>query len=260
MQNKEEISKKHTQLPNNMGESKLEIKDQLIYLVIKSHNNSNNECFPSLQTIAEESGISIPTIRVSIKRLEEKEFIKIERRGRKNYYFFNPYKTFEPFSDEFIKRKDLSPLTKSYLIAIQQYMYKDIEGIGKISLSNRKIAEKINTTEHTVRNCNKELERKNYLTIINNKSRDLETGCKTDTKLYDLNKLGQAIIWTLKDHEDRITENTENIKELAKRDKLREDEHRRLVQENKEYIKLVKALQREIEEMKKTNQNNFVIN
>ena len=224
MQNKKEISKKHTQLPNNMGESKLEIKDQLIYLVIKSHNNSNNECFPSLQTIAEESGISIPTIRVSIKRLEEKEFIKIERRGRKNYYFFNPYKTFEPFSEEFIKRKDLSPLTKSYLIAIQQYMYKDVEGIGKISLSNRKIAEKINTTEHTVRKCNKELERKNYLTIINNKSRDLETGCKTDTKLYDLNKLGQAIIWTLKDHEDRITDSENRIakleEQMAEKDKL----------------------------------------
>lgn len=238
MENKEEISKKHAQLPNGMGNSDLEIKDQLIYLVIKSHNNSSNNCFPSLQTISEESGISIPTIRLGIKRLEKAGYIKVEKRGRQNYYFFNPYKTFEPFSDDFIKRKDLTPLTKSYLVAIQQYMYKDIQGIGKISMSNRELALKINTSEYTVRSCNKELERKNYLTILKNKSVDLETGCKTDTKIYDLVKLGQAIIWVLKDHEDRITENSEEIKQQRK---------------------LIEALQREIEELKKNNSNNYTM-
>ena len=65
--------------------------------------------------------------------------------------------------------------------------------------------------ESSIRKCNKELERKNYLTILKNKSRDLETGCKTDTKIFNLNELGQAIIWTLKNHEDRITQNTEDI-------------------------------------------------
>ncbi len=167
-------------------------------------DNEDNKCYPSLQTIAEESGISVPTIRASIKRLEKEQYITTEKIGRKIYYFFNPYKTFEPFSDEFLKRKDLSPLTKSYLVAIQQYMYKDIEGLGKISMSNYEIAKKIKTSEHTVRKCNKELERKNYLTVVTNESRDLETGCKTNTKIYNLFKLGQAIIWTLNDHEDRL--------------------------------------------------------
>ena len=64
--------------------------------------------------------------------------------------------------------------------------------------------------------------------------------------MYDLNKLGQAIIWTLKDHEDRITENTENINELIKKDKEKD--------------RLIEAMQREIEELKKTSQNNFVMN
>lgn len=31
-----------------------------------------------------------------------------------------------------------------------------------------------------------------------------------------MNKLGQAIIWKLKDHEDRILQNTEDISELQK--------------------------------------------
>ena len=206
----EETNKQHTQVPNNMAQDGLTPRDQLVYAVLHSYNNSNNECYPSLQTLSEDSKLSIPTIRASIKSLEDKEYIKIEKKGRKNYYYFKKYITFEPFGPEFLKKKDISPTTKSYLIAAQQFMFKNIKGVGKISYPNTNLSQQINMPESTIRKCNKELERKNYLTIINNKSRDLETGCKTDTKLYDLNKLGQAIIWTLKDHEDRITENTEN--------------------------------------------------
>ena len=96
-----------------------------------------------MECIANESNISVPTIRASIKRLEKEKYITVKKKGRKNYYYFNLYKKFEPFTEEFIKRKDLTPTTKSYLIAIQQYMYKDIEGLGKLSLSNREIAKNI---------------------------------------------------------------------------------------------------------------------
>ena len=209
---------KHVQLPNEMGQSELEIKDQLIYLVIKSHNNPEKECYPSLECISNESKISIPTIRASIKRLEKEEYITVEKKGRKNYYYFNPYKKFEPFSENFLKKTNLTPTTKAYLVAIQQYMYKDVEGVGKVSLSNRQIAKNINTSEFTVRKCNNELERNNYLTVIKNLNRDLETGCYTETKVFNLEELGQAIIWKLKDHEDRITTNEEEIKSL--KDKL----------------------------------------
>ena len=61
---------------------------------------------------------------------------------------------------------------------------------------------------------NKSLVNKNYLTILKNESKDLETGCLTDTKIFKLSEFGQAIIWTLKNHEDRINENTENIEDL----------------------------------------------
>ena len=47
------------------------------------------------------------------------------------------------------------------------------------------------------------------------------TGLKSTTKIYDLENMGQAIIWKLKDHEDRITKleqnmpTIENVRQLA---------------------------------------------
>lgn len=213
----EESNKKHTQVPNNMAKDGLTPRDQLVYAVIHSHNNSNNECFPSLQTLSEESQLSIPTIRTSIKSLEKKEYIKVEKKGRKNYYYFKKYIHFEPFGPDFLKKKDITPTTKSYLIAAQQFMYKDTEGVGKISYPNTTLSEQINMPESSIRKCNMELERKNYLTIVRNEARDIETGCKTDTKIFNLNKLGQAIIWVLQNHEERIEQNTEDIAKLKEK-------------------------------------------
>lgn len=210
-----EKSKQHSQLPNNM---EVQAKDRLVYLVIKSfQNGQTKECFPSLDVIAEKAQLSVPTIRDSIKRLEAAEYITVTRRGRKNHYTFSPYKKWEPFSPEFIERKDITPTTKSYLLSIQQYMYKDIEGIGKVSLSNRELSRQSGIPENTIRKCNNELERKNFLTTLKNNTRDLESGCKTDTKVYNLKALGQAIIWKLKEHDDRITKNEEDIQTLTDR-------------------------------------------
>lgn len=208
-------TKQHTQLPNEMATHNLKPVDQLIYVIIKSHDGKEG-CFPSLALISEESKVSIPTIKKSINRLKDAGYIKVERIGKRNYYTFNEYKKFEPFSKEFIKNTDLTPTTKAYLIAAQQYMYKDIENYGKISYSNCKLAEKLNMSESSVRKCNQELVRKNFLEVVKNTSRDLETGCCTETKVFALAKLGQAIVWKLKEHELQIEQNTEDIKQLKK--------------------------------------------
>lgn len=204
-------SKQHVQLPNDM---EVEAQDRLVYLVIKSYNNKELGCFPSLDTIAKDSKLSVPTIRKSIKRLESNEYIKVTKIGRKNYYEFSPYKKWEPFSPEFLKRSDLTPTTKSYLIAIQQYMYKDVEGVGKISFSNMELSRQTGIPEATIRKCNNELKRNNFMTVIKNTNRDLESG--SDTKLFNMSKLDQAIIWGLINHEERIQENTDSIKRLEK--------------------------------------------
>ncbi len=238
----------HVQVPNNMGNSNISPKDQLIYTVIKSHDNPQHECWPSLQVLSKESGASINTIRDSIKRLKDAGYIKTELRGRKTCYTFDEYKKFEPFSPDFIKREDISFTTKSYLIATQQYMYKDIENLGKLSISNVNLSKEINMPESTIRKCNAELVSKDYLTILKNENRDLQTGCKTETKLFELNKLGQAIIWALCDHEDRIQQNTNDINALRNEFHEKFDKQADIIDKQ---AKLIDKLMNENTELKK---------
>lgn len=208
---KQDSIKQHVQLPNKMGENDLAPKDQLIYLSIRRFMNGQTKvAYPSLAKISEVSGASINTIRNSIKVLEEKDYFKVIKEGRSQKYLFNELKKFEPFSYNFLDKPDLTFTEKSYIVASQQYMYTDVEGIGKISYSNKELSEKINMPESTISKTNRSLVRKKYLTLIKNKTRDIETGCKTDTKLFKLNELGQAVIWVLKNHEDRIQQLEEN--------------------------------------------------
>lgn len=211
-------SKQHTQLPNEMSQNDLSPKDQLIYLGIRSFMNKDTKsCYPSLQAIAEKVGSSIPTVRKSIETLKKKDYLKTKKRGKGQEYIFNELKEFEPFSPEFLDIKDISFTTKSYLVASQQYMFKDVEGVGKISYSNEELSNKINMSETSIRRCNQELERKDYLAIIKNEGRNIETGYRSDTKIFNLQKLGQAIIWTLKNHEERLTEHDNKFNEYDKK-------------------------------------------
>lgn len=202
--------KKHSQVPNDMAKDGVSPREQLVYAVLHSYDNPEHKVFPSLDKLAERSQLSIPTVRASLKILEDAGYIKIEKKGRKNYYTFSKHLNFEPFSDEFLDNKDITPTTKAYLVAAQQFMYKDVEGVGKLSYSNRVMSEHINMPESSIRKCNKELEKKNYLTVIKNASLG-------DTKIFNLNDLGQAIIWALQNHEERITQNTEKVADLEKR-------------------------------------------
>lgn len=231
----------HVQLPNNMTLD-VKPKDLLVYVTIKRHQDSETKkAFPSLVTISAESGASINAVRKSIRDLEKSNYITIEKIKNKNIYSFNEYKSFEPFSYEFLDNKDLSCDEKSYILAAQQYMYKDIEGEGKISYTNEELANKINMSERSVIRYNNSLERKGLLTKVKSELRDLETGCAKEIKIFDLNKMLQGIIWILRNHEDRITANEENIEllkntveSLNKENKLLKEEINKLKQ-SKEY-------------------------
>lgn len=80
------------------------------------------------------------------------------------------------------------------MCAAQQFMYTDLEGLGKVSYSNAELADKINMPESTISKCNRELIRQNYLTILKSKLIDPESGCNKEVKVFQLNSLGQAII------------------------------------------------------------------
>lgn len=218
-------------------------KDLLIYVTIKRHQNSETKkAYPALTTICAESGASINSVRKSIDRLKEAEYIKVEKEGRKNIYIFNDYKNFEPFSYEFLDNKDLSYEEKSYILASQQYMFKDIRGEGKISMSNTELAKKINTSESSIIRYNNSLERKGILIKVQATIKDLETGCCKEIKIFNLNKIMQQIVWILRNHEDRLI-NVENRIDML------EKTNQKLLKENesleKENILLKKKLEKE---------------
>ena len=196
---------RHVQLPNNMTTKDLTPKDLLVYVSIKRYMNKDSlECYPSLDKIVEVSGVSKPTVRKTIDKLSELKYITVSKLGRKNVYKFSPYKNFEPFSYEFLDRKDISPDEKALIIAEQQFMFKDIDGLGKISYSDTELSEKINMSYNTIVKYHRSLEQKGYITTVKTKAKDSETGIAVNEKIFHLDELGQAIIWTLQKHDEEI--------------------------------------------------------
>lgn len=236
------VSKRHVQLPNNMTtHEELSPKDLLVYVTLKRHlNKDTKECFPSLECLSKESGYSIPPIRKSIEVLKINGYIKVRKEGRKHIYSFNPYKSFEPFSYEFLDYENLSANEKAYLISSQQYMYKDTKGFGKISYSNEQLGELLNVSSRTISRLDKSLENKGFLTIVKTSAKNPETGLMINEKFFKLDELGQAIIWALQKHEEDIQElkiaaeaNSRELKIMAKR--LDEIQRESVKNESEEY-------------------------
>lgn len=234
-----EKSKRHVQLPNNMTtHEELSPKDLMVYVTLKRHMNKNTkESFPSLECISKECDYSIPPIRKSIKILEEKGYITIRKEGRKNIYGFNPHKNFEPFSYDFLDKKEVMTNEKAYIIAAQQFMIKDAEGLGKVSYSNEELGKLLNISAKTISRLDKDLVDKGFLTIIKTNKKDPITGVKINEKIFHLDELGQAIIWTLQKHD-------EDIEDLKIKTDTNSKDIKIVLNENKE-------LKKEIEELKR---------
>jgi hypothetical protein len=211
-----EISLQHVQLPNNMTKSKnLTPTDLWIYLCIKSFmNGKTKECFPSLRAVSERSGFSIPTIRKSITLLVQGGWVSLKKSGRKQYYYFSSYSNFEVFSYEFILKKDVSPKEKSYLVAMQQYMFKDTPGLGKSSYQTEEVSDKINLPAIKVERYERDLIDKGYLSLVATKKRDPASGIFLKEKFFHLNELEQAVIFALQKHEEKLEEHTVKLEDL----------------------------------------------
>lgn len=58
-----------------------------VYLVVKAHTNfATGQAFPSIETIAEKSGISVSQVKRELDVLKENGYISKEKRGRSNSY------------------------------------------------------------------------------------------------------------------------------------------------------------------------------
>lgn len=236
--NQEKIQQ-HVQLPNNMTE-KLKPQDLLVYVTIKRFMDSETKtAFPSLVTISKLCGASVPTVKKHIKNLEEARYIKVEdSKGRNKLYRFLKWDAFEPFSYEFLDKEDISFTEKAYLLASQQYMFKE-NGVGKISYSNRELEPIINMSKSTISRCDNSLKDKGYLDII--KAKKQGSGIIINEKFFHLDEFGQAVVFELQKQREDIDKNTENIEKLqAEVDSLKKDlkivlnENKKLKQEKEE--------------------------
>lgn len=233
-----EINKHHVQVPNDMTEQNNSLKpgDLLIYATIKRHMDKDTKtCYPSLNTIATESGASINTVRSSIQNLINTQYIEVTQKGRGKLYKFLKWDKFEPFSYDFLDNKKLSFKEKAYILATQQYMFKNKETQnGVVTYSNIELSKRINTSPSTISRLDSSLREKEFLDINILTQKDQETGLPIREKIFHLSKIEQAIVFILGNHEERIQENTNEIQLLKERmDKLEK--------ENKELKKKIES-------------------
>lgn len=198
-------------------------QDKLIYLAIRRYmNRETMESFPSYARITSDIGAAAKTIKKSIDNLVREGYLQTRKDGKRIIYKFNNKKQFEPFSYDFLDKPDLTFIEKSYIVAAQQYMFKDNEE-GKISYKNNELSKLINMTESTISRCNHSLEKKGYL-----------EGASELIKKFQLRELDQLFIWKFKEQDEKIEKNTEDIREIKKKLELLIAENEKL----KEKIKI----------------------
>jgi DNA-binding MarR family transcriptional regulator len=209
---------------NSEGQPNLTPKDKLIYVAIRRYMDKNSmEAFVSYAKITQDTGAAANTIKNCVDNLVKEKYLNTRKVGRKIYYLFNNKKKFEPYSYDFLDRKDLTFTEKSYLIASQQYMFKDdISEQGKISYTNKELSNLIKMPESTISKTNRSLESKGLL-----------EGANLPTKTFNLRDLDQVFIWKFKEQDEKIQENTDRIEELEKQVREISKINSKLLEENK---------------------------
>lgn len=206
----------------------LDPKDKLIYIAIRRYMNKQTlQAFPSYAKITEDTGAAAVTIKKCVNHLVEQGYLTTFKKGRSIIYQFNNKKYFEPFSFDFLDNADLTFTEKSYIVATQQYMYKNPESEeGKVSYTNKELSVLIHMPESTISRVNHSLENKGYL-----------NGAHEATKRFQLRKLDQLFIWKFKQQDERITKVEETLnKVLGENKQLRIKIEQLEKQQNKKYV------------------------
>ena len=223
--------KPFVKVPNKMTElTDLQPKDLVIYTNLVRYADHENVCYPSLTTISSESGAAINTVRKCLNNLVKAGYIAITKQNNHSntYTILKRVEGFEMFSKEFLDNKNLSFTEKAYLIASQQYMFLNTDASeGTIKLTSTELSDKINMPYSSLRACQKSLEKKELMQVLTDGS-----------KTYNLDKFNTAVVYKLKEHEDKILALEEDNKELKR--------------ENRNLRKELNSLQEEIREIKKS--------
>ena len=227
-------------LPKKEVGDQLQKYEILIYVAIRRYMNKNTmNAYPSLDRIQKDTGVSKATIIKIIKNIINKGYMQQEsKKGVGAIYTFNNEKSFEPFSYEFLDNENLTKAEKLQILCTQQYMFKE-NGVGKISYSDNELAEKTGLNRNTIAKTNQSLMQKGFATQVSLATRDPKTGLMNKETMYHLDEIGQAIVFKLKEHDDRIVKNEEDIESLKKDNELlrRElNEIKRELQASKEVL------------------------
>lgn len=203
--------------------------EKLIYLYLRKYMNEETKMsFPSQERLARESGLSRPTIAKAINGLIDLNYIeKLPVNGKVTHYRFKKLLKFEPFSYKFLDNKDIKPLDKAYIVAAQEFMFKDEEGKGKITYSNRKLGELINMPCQTISKCNQSLAKQKALSLSTNNDGEM-------VKTFNLDDLGQAIIWKLKEHEELLDDHEDRLAKLEEANKKQQELIDKLLKEKED--------------------------
>lgn len=227
-------------LPKKEVGDQLQKYEILIYVAIRRYMNKDTmKAYPSLDRIQKDTGVSKATIIKIIKNIINKGYMQQEsKKGVGAIYTFNNEKSFEPFSYEFLDNENLTKAEKLQILCTQQYMFKE-NGIGKISYSDNELAERTGLNRNTIAKTNQSLMQKGFATQVSLATRDPKTGLMNKETMYHLDEIGQAIVFKLKEHDDRIVKNEEDIESLKKDNELlrRElNEIKRELQASKEIL------------------------
>lgn len=206
---------KFVKLPHPAPNTQLKPIDLLVYVNIRRHDNPEHKCFPSIDLLSKECCLANKTVRNCIKNLEANGYITVEKKGRSNFYYFTDKQiNFEPFSEKFLDNTTMSNLLKSFLIAAQQYFFKDNPEFWKMTYSQRELSDKINMSQTSVHKSFKELEYMNALTTVKTDVYDPEIGCNRTEKLIPYKNLGLMIIQKIQEVDERSIQNSEDIESL----------------------------------------------
>lgn len=177
-------------VPNiDLASKGLEMKDLVVYAYLKKHyNHITKESFPSLTTLAEESGISKPTVMKCIDRLVSAGYIAIRKDKKVNHYTFSDINKFEIYSFDFLEDPTLTTNDKAYIICMQPHMFKNADlGIGKVTYSELEIAQKLGIDYRTLRKYENHLQEgdRPVMTLVPTQKVDPSTGLPVEERVFD---------------------------------------------------------------------------
>lgn len=219
---KENVSKQFVTVPNiNLEKCGIEMSDVLIYAYLKKHyNRITKDSFPSFSLLAEESGISKPTVMKCVDRLEKAGYISINKIKKVNHYTFSEVNKFEIYSFDFLDDTTTSPKDKAYMVCMQQHMYKnpDLE-IGKVTYSELDIARMLKIDIRTLRKYESSLQHKDnpIMTIVPTQKRDPQTGLLIEERIFDFAAYNNLLALKFQEVTDDISALKEDYKRLQKR-------------------------------------------